>query len=238
MTATRQQDAQHDCALVLVAKRPRPGVGKQRVAATLGQDIAYALSQHLFDCALEDLALWQGPSVICIAGSDDSAWAQARMPEARVITQSSGNLGRRLNAATHALAADYQRQLFIGCDAPTITPEYLQDCATALMQNDVVLGRARDGGVVAMGTRRGWPTLEDLPWSTDALGQALAKRCEASGWRVSWAPEHADIDEADQLASAVHALTADKRAARIALRAWLKEYIALRHDALSGRVSA
>lgn len=225
MTQAPSKAERTECALVLFAKRPKPGVGKQRIAVSEGRDVALALSQRLFDCAVEDLRAWPGPAVICIADAADQAWAQSQLPAATVTTQSAGNLGVRLNAASDALGAQFGRVLFIGCDAPTIDTDYLIDCAARLDQHDVVLGAAGDGGVVAMGTRRGWPPLDALPWSTPALGRALADACTASGLSVDWTAAHDDLDEAAQLAAAARALRDDPRPARRALYAWLTRYL-------------
>lgn len=222
MSEPQSTQQQAECTLVLFTKRPRPGVGKQRVAAESGPDYALALAERLFDCAAEDLAEWPGPTALCIANIEDTDWAGARCPGARVLPQGDGNLGERLQRATHALAPAGGPLLFIGSDAPTLDAAYLGATAAALATHDIALGAAEDGGVVAMGCRRGWPELGPLPWSTDRLGAALAAACEADGRDVAWLAAHKDIDTLESLTAVAGELRDDPRPARRALLEWLE----------------
>ena len=51
--------------LVIFCKRPLPGQGKQRIAATLGKDVAYEIASALLQCALEDARAWLG-TLFCL----------------------------------------------------------------------------------------------------------------------------------------------------------------------------
>lgn len=221
MTDAASHNATH-CTLTLFTKRPRPGVGKQRVAAETDSDFALELAQHLFSCAAEDLLAWPGPRVICIDRAEDVHWAEQQCPGARVVVQAPGNLGTRLQSATRDLTESSAPILFIGSDAPTVDTTYLLEAARTLETHDVVLGEAADGGVVAMGTRCGWPDLEPLPWSTAALGNALAVACEQAGLTVRWLGPHTDIDTPNALDAVMGTLALDGRPARRSLVAWLQ----------------
>src|SRR5690606_21879150 len=87
---------------------------------------------------------------------------------------------------------------------------------------DVVLGPAADGGVVLMGTRRAWPALEPLPWSTDRLGAALGEACRRAGSSVASLEPRTDIDTFADLTGLGRTLARDRRPARRALREWLE----------------
>ncbi|MEM1439443.1 MAG: DUF2064 domain-containing protein [Pseudomonadota bacterium] len=221
MTHTASHKAT-DCTLVLFTKRPRPGVGKQRIAAETDAAFAFELAERLFSCAAEDLLAWPGPRVICVDRTDDVDWAARQCPGVRVVVQGPGNLGARLQRATEDLTEGSAPILFIGSDAPTVDTTYLLEAANALSTHDVVLGAAADGGVVAMGTRAGWPELEPLPWSTATLGAELATACEARGWRVQWLGAHTDIDTPNALDAVMGTLALDGRPARRSLVAWLQ----------------
>jgi glycosyltransferase A (GT-A) superfamily protein (DUF2064 family) len=84
-----------------------------------------------------------------------------------------------------------------------------------------VLGPALDGGVVLMGTRRRWPELIDLPWSTEQLYDRLRALCTASKWNVATLEPRADIDNLTGLMAMQQCLRHDPRPARRALRSWL-----------------
>ncbi len=214
-------DPHQQPVLILMAKRPTPGVGKQRIAHQFGVDRTAKLAQLLWLCALEDVAGWPHERVISVASATDTEWAQSALPSATVIHQPAGNLGERIQHAHQQFHQPGRPILFIGSDAPTLDLVYLNECLKALETFDVVLGQAADGGVVVMGSRAPWPALESLPWSTASLGTALRAACETAGLSLVTREPLEDIDTFDQLAGLPAALANDGRAARRALRDWV-----------------
>lgn len=208
-----------ETTLVLLCKRPAPGVGKQRLAAVFGMAAAQRVAEALLACALEDARTWPGSVVIAPAHAADGDWAATLLPQAEVLPQQPGNLGQRLNALDKCLRAQGRRSLlYAGSDTPELAAfDYAAACA-ALQQHDVALTPAADGGVVLMGARRPWPDMTDLPWSSDRLGAALASCCLQAGYRVAHLAPGSDVDEADDLLRLTAALAADARPARRALR--------------------
>src|SRR5579871_3043541 len=104
-----------EAALVLVCKRPGLGIGKQRLAASLGREAANRIAEALLACALEDAQAWPGPVVIAPAHPEDHAWAGALLPqvrpEVRIHPQTTGNLGHRLNMLDRELRGAGLEQL-------------------------------------------------------------------------------------------------------------------------------
>jgi glycosyltransferase A (GT-A) superfamily protein (DUF2064 family) len=209
--------------LVLVCKRPAPGVGKQRLAKTLGINITYEIATQLLACATEDLAAWPGPIVVAPARRRDVSWATTLLPGVRVHAQGRGNLGQRLNRLDGELRArGHQSLVFIGSDAPSLSSTDYEDVRRCLMSYDTVLIPARDGGVVLMASRRPWPDLGGLPWSTGQLGQTLAQACNRCGSLVVLPGGGFDIDEVDDLQRLANTLAGDRRPARQKLYRWLQ----------------
>ena len=213
-----------EAALVLVCKRPASGIGKQRLAASIGGEAANRIAEALLACALEDAQAWPGPVVISPADPTDHAWASALLPQARarlkirVELQAEGNLGQRLNALDHKLRVDGLEQLvYIGSDAPLLAAPDYAAVYDALMNYDTVLKPAADGGVVLMASRRGWPSLSGLPWSTTRLGAALADCCRSASQSVVNLTQSFDVDEEDDVIRLIEALNTDQRPARRAL---------------------
>ncbi|HAQ86648.1 MAG TPA: DUF2064 domain-containing protein [Pseudomonas sp.] len=212
---TTKQTLPTDAALVLICKRPALGHGKQRLAVQVGLERALNIAEHLLDCALEDLRSWSGPVVIAPDQRDACDWATQLMPQALCLAQTAGNLGERINNLDHSLRGRGHRQLlYIGSDAPALTPDDYQRVHAALETRDTVLVAARDGGVVLMASNLPWPDLADLPWSTPELGHALTETCRRAGHSVSLSGELFDIDEKADLPLAAQALADDPRAAR------------------------
>ncbi len=212
----------NEAALVLVCKRPAPGVGKQRLAANLGIEMTQQVAHALLACALEDAGDWHGPVVIAPANADDVEWARTLFVSMAapliVVPQVAGNLGQRLNALDQTVRAQGMAQLvFIGSDAPGLTAtDYGAACA-ALQHNDVVLMPAQDGGVVLMANRCAWPDLSALPWSSDRLGAALMHVCCAAGQSIATLAQGYDVDEVADLVKLANLLQQDQRPARRAL---------------------
>ncbi|MEO0576287.1 MAG: DUF2064 domain-containing protein [Pseudomonadota bacterium] len=215
--------------LTLVCKRPRKGVGKQRIASQLGSSATQALADLLLACAVEDLTSWEGDRAILVAQAEDVAWAKTLCSDAFVVAQCEGNLGERLMQGSRTIRDNgCTKLMLIGSDCPTLSADYLHACANALQHNDIVLGDASDGGVVVMGSRVQWPALADLPWSTDRLADSLAQRCAQSGLSVARHTSLSDVDEASQLEDLFVELEHDRRPARRALRYWLDQFLQAR----------
>jgi glycosyltransferase A (GT-A) superfamily protein (DUF2064 family) len=209
--------------LVVMLKHPQRS--KTRLAAEIGE-LAQDAAQRLWACALEDAVDWPGPVCLAPAEADDRAWLLAQYPALALhLVQGPGNLGQRINHVDRQLRGQgYRQLLFIGTDCPAMNRCYLEQAAAALGESDVVLGPARDGGVVLMGARRAWPELADLPWSTAQLGRALALRCRETGSSVATLAELADVDAAADLRVAAAELREDGRPARRALSQWLAQH--------------
>lgn len=217
-------------ALVLVCKRPASGIGKQRLAASVGREAALQIAEALLACALEDAANWAGPVVIAPAHPSDHAWADTLLPRSRpnvyIKPQAAGNLGQRLNGLDRELRGMGLEQLvYIGSDAPALTAADYAAVSDVLPHYDSVLMPAEDGGVVLMASRHEWPVLGDLPWSTTRLGTSLADCCRAAGQSVATLKHSFDVDEHHDLVRLAAALRTDQRSARRALRALVSDLV-------------
>ena len=215
--------------LVLVCKRPKLGVSKQRLVAKFGHEKTLLIANALLDCALEDTSNWQGPVVIAPADNADFAWAATLFPESKQVEvwpQQAGNLGQRLNALDQSLRCIRHTQLvYIGSDAPSLRSTDYDDCQFALRRYDTALIPANDGGVALMASNLPWPNLADLPWSTNQLGKALTARCESVGQSIALLEQRADIDEFADCIKLAFDLKDDLRPARQALLRLIKSII-------------
>ena len=208
-----------ETVLVLVCKRPAPGHGKQRLAGVLGDPAAERIANLLLACALEDCESWPGPVVIAPSRPGDRAWASTLLSKAMVIPQSGGNLGERLNVLDRVLRGrGFSRIVYMGSDAPGLTPPDFFLIREALDHHDIALAPARDGGVVLMGSRRPWPDLGRLPWSAAGLGERLSDLCRAEGLTAVLLGTGFDVDHPEDLLTVLSALEEDLRPARRAFR--------------------
>jgi hypothetical protein len=86
-----------------------------------------------------------------------------------------------------------------------------------LPKYETVLKPAVDGGVVLMASRRHWPALGGLAWSTARLGADLVRCCRAAGQSIAELAHSFDVDEKDDIVRLITALKSDQRPARRAL---------------------
>lgn len=211
--------------LVLFCKEPQLGYGKQRLAAGIGERPALRIARGLLDCALEDAAHWDGTFVISPASSEEVAWAETlldrpafRSSRTCVIAQTGGNLGSRIATVDSRLRElGATRVTYMGCDAPMLNDTHYNAVMNALSDVDVVLADGADGGVTLMASRSGWPLLDELPWSTSDLGNALAESCATSGRSVHRLDGGFDVDEKPDALRLLEHLGGDQRPARRAL---------------------
>ena len=211
-------------ALVLFFKRPRIGVGKQRVAATVGQEKAYQLAQALLDCALEDMADWRGVLVFAVASTEDVLWVEEtiipQFPNRTTfaMAQGEGNMGQRLNSVDARLRDMGLRELYyIGSDAPVLNQHIYTTARNMMSHHDATFARSEDGGVTLMASKKPWPPLAELPWSTAILGDTLVACCKRSDWNVAETDGLYDVDTIDELNRIRSDLAGDTRPARVAL---------------------
>ena len=228
------QSASAAATLVLLCKRPLVGQGKQRIAATFGPEETQYLAEGFLNCALEDLGDWPGPVVLAPASDGDLAWAEQlassqlmTVSSVTVVAQQEGNLGQRIVALDQTLLQQgHQRRVYIGSDAPALTPRHYREALNRLNRSEVVLSAADDGGVTIMATVAPWPdALIDLPWSTDRLGQALADCCRDQGLEVGYIEPSYDIDFEVDLARLQADLEFDLRPARRQLQQRLRSLL-------------
>ncbi len=203
----------------------RPEHSKRRIAGALGS-LADELAALLLECALADLKRWPGSVCLAPAHSSDLGWAEGLLRTSAgrryLFAQRDGNLGERIMQVDGLLRTQGEsRIIMLGTDCPALDDAYLATANVALGRCDVVLGPARDGGVVLMGAARPWPNLANLPWSTATLGEQLLALCTQAGCRVEVLDDRSDIDTLADIGDLLPALRNDPRDSRRALATWL-----------------
>lgn len=218
--------------LVVFCKRPALFQGKQRLAKTIGAPQALIFARAFLNCALEDARAWTrsgyGAVILSPASPDDRDWARGLLQnkETLVLAQPKGGLGYRLWAIDQELRRrGFGRIIFMGSDAPMLTPQHFDAAARAFLTKDIMLSPADDGGVTLMGARIPWPDLTDLPWSTNKLGQALATYCTDKDMTVENILPSYDIDIEADLIKLQGDLADDPRPARQYLYQKISEFM-------------
>ena len=204
-------------AVAILAKAPVAGLAKTRLIPVLGAAGA-ARAQRRFTLNTLQIASAAGASATASASGATrqlppplplTLWcapdtthrffrALRRVAGTVCINQPQGDIGARmLHAFEHHFAhhADLPL-LLVGTDCPMLAPGHLQQAAQALVQHDVVLIPAEDGGYVLIGMRVLLPQVfEGIAWSTPQVMAQTRDQLRRAG--VSWfeLPTLWDVDE-------------------------------------------
>jgi len=225
-----------DRVLVIMAKAPRPGEVKTRLAPSLSPTAVTTF----YCCLLEDtLALARSLSDVEVAvmcpESDVTELAQLAGNEASVVAQKGEGLAAGLTSVFAHFAQDHRREdhprgahqrrtIAFNSDSPHLPRAVLEDAFETLATHDVVVGPTHDGGYYLVGAKASHPTL----FAGDGMGtssalERLLTRAQGLQLSVSLAESFYDIDVADDLTRLAEELRlAPARAPRTA--AWLKEW--------------
>ncbi len=190
-------------ALLVVAKRPRPGQTKTRLIPALNPEQAAGL----YECLLVDtLALVRrvgmADHLVAYLPAEERPYFAALAPDFALVLQQGASLGERLdNALAGCLSQGYTAAVIMNSDGPTLPSAYLVQAFAALYDGaDVVLGPSDDGGYYLIGMRRDLPRLlRGVRMSTQTvLADTLALAAE-DGLTVALLAPWYDVDEAADL---------------------------------------
>jgi uncharacterized protein len=215
-----------DRVLVIMAKAPRPGAVKTRLAASLSPEAVTAF----YCCLLDDtLALARSLSDVGVAimcpESDVTELERLAGSKVSVVAQKGDGLAAGLTSVFAYFTLDHQRRtIAFNSDSPHLPRSVLEDAFETLAAHDVVVGPTHDGGYYLVGATASHPTLfgGDGMGTSSAL-ERLLSRTGSLGLSVGFADPFYDIDVADDLTRLAEELRlAPARAPRTA--AWLKEW--------------
>ncbi len=223
---TIEHSGNQNCTLVIMAKAPKPGMVKTRLAQSLPLPAITAL----YRCLLDDtMALARSLRAVEVAivcpGSDVDELACLAGDAVRVVGQKGDGLAAGLTSVfAHFAKAGRQRVIAFNSDSPHLPASVLEAAFEALIGHDVVVGPTHDGGYYLIGAKATHPALfeGDGMGTTSAL-EALLARARGLQLSVGFTDPFYDIDVAgDLIRLAMELRLAPGRAPRTA--AWLTEW--------------
>lgn len=192
------------CAVAVMAKAPRVGAVKTRLAPPLSETEAATLS----GCFIRDVAgniiraARSAPIHGYVAYSPPGEGNLFRdlLPEAIELLPSPRNgLGYSLaDAARDLLAAGYGSVCLVNSDSPNLPNSILLEAVQALYApaDRIVLGPAEDGGYYCIGVKKPHPRLfEDIDWSTERVLAQTLDRAREIGLAAVLLPSWYDVDD-------------------------------------------
>jgi len=196
------------CALAVMAKAPRSGTVKTRLAPPLTLDQAAAINI----CFLQDTA--ENIATVAASGKaagiisytpigDETLFANLLPADFALIPQRGNNFGERLLAtAEDLLACGYDSICLIDSDSPTVPAAAFEQAVAELSRpgDRIVLGPAHDGGYYLIGLKRAHPEpFADITWSTSSVFAETITAAIKANLEVVVLPLWYDVDDAATL---------------------------------------
>ena len=188
-------------ALIIMAKAPRVGHVKTRLAAVLPADAVVGLYRCLIEDTL-DLARsvpTDALAIVCPASDvgDLASW----LPAIEIVGQQGDGLAAGLVSAFRTFVAKgYRRVVALDGDSPQLPPDTLENAFRLLDGADVVVGPTMDGGYYLVGSATSQVDLfNSQRMGTGSAFDSLMASARALGLRVALTETGYDVDEAEDL---------------------------------------
>jgi len=210
--------------LVVMAKAPRPGGVKTRLAQSLPVEAV----TELYRCLLDDtLALAQSLGTVGVAIMCPASDVQARLARGvvDVVAQKGEGLAAGLTSVfAHFATPGREGVVAFNSDSPHLPASVLRRAFETLTGRDLVVGPTDDGGYYLVGTKVAHPTLFDGDgMGTKSALETLLTRARELQLSVGFTDPFYDIDvEGDLTRLATELRLAPARAPRTAV--WLKQW--------------
>jgi len=194
------------CALAVMAKAPRAGKVKTRLAPALGFEGSAAINVCFLRDTTKNIAGVSGAAgLVCYTPVGDEAAFDGLLPEGfALIAQRGDAFGERLLAAAEdILAYGFGAVCLIDSDSPTLPTRALEMAVEELAKpgDRVVLGGSDDGGYYLIGLKRAHKEpFERITWSTASVYAETVERCREAGIELVELPVWYDVDDAETLA--------------------------------------
>lgn len=182
--------------LVVMAKEPRCGAVKTRLASEIGAVKATGFYRRTLINVSARLSPDPHWNTVIAVTPDISINSAVWPPWTDLIAQGRGDLGARMQRVFECLPPG--PAVIIGTDIPEISNRHIARAFRALGSSDAVLGPCEDGGYWLVGVRR-IPRVQDIfadvRWSSaHTLADTLAN---LEGLRVSMLDHLRDVDDGE-----------------------------------------
>ncbi len=193
------------CALAVMAKAPRPGKVKTRLAPPLTLDQASVLNVCFIRDTTENIhQVTEGSNsagIVAYTPIGDEAAFDGLLPRGfQLLGQRGDGFGERLLCACEDLfACGFSAVCLIDSDSPTMPQSALSQAVALLARagDRVVLGGSDDGGYYLIGVKRLHPRLfERIDWSTERVLAQTLERAREIGLEAALLPTWYDVDDA------------------------------------------
>lgn len=212
--------------LVIMAKAPKPGAVKTRLAQSLPLPAVTALYCSLLQDTIALAQSLRGVKVALMCPDPDvDELTRLVGNAAKIVGQKGEGLAAGLTSVfAHFAASGQHHVIAFNSDSPHLPAAVLESAFATLAAHDMVIGPTHDGGYYLVGANASYPTLfENDGMGTRSALEALLARARYLELSTGFTDTFYDIDVADdliQLAAELH--VAPEKAPRTA--AWFAEW--------------
>jgi len=188
--------------IVIFAKAPVPGETKTRLIPAIGAEHAAMLHAALVERALGTAAATGHDVELRCAPDAAHSFFQECVEDfdCTLSAQGDGDLGVRMLAAMEDVLADFDFVVIVGADCPSVTPKHIQQAIAALVEHDVALIPAEDGGYVLIAARRvGGSMFDGINWGTEDVLTQQRKALDRAGLSFAELETLWDVDRPEDL---------------------------------------
>jgi len=199
--------------VVVMAKRPIPGLVKTRLTSKLSPIQAARVHAAMLECVLGRVqAHLPGRWILALEDASDTDLQHSNPglnvqipPGWEVIDQGQGDLGDRLDHVWRTIGQG--QAVFFGVDSPDTPSDSLKAIWPALMHADAALGPVEDGGYWCLAARQYAPALlRNIDWGTSKVYHQTIQAAKAVGLTFQNLPAWHDVDSPSDLNALMHRL--------------------------------
>jgi len=193
--------------LLLFAKAPIAGQVKTRLHSHCSPEQAAVIAEILLEESIvKAQSAWPGEVHLSVWLDYQHEFLQ-RMQKRyslKVAQQAAGDLGEKMLAALNGFGYP---AVVMGCDAPHVPAQVLQNAFDILSSGQSVIGPSEDGGYYLLGLQQPQPNLfNDIAWGGDQVLETTLVRARSTGLALHQLDVLNDVDEWQDVCRAARVL--------------------------------
>ncbi|MCB0728072.1 MAG: TIGR04282 family arsenosugar biosynthesis glycosyltransferase [Ignavibacteriae bacterium] len=185
-------------ALIIFARNPELGKVKNRLAKTIGKEKALEIYNKLLsNVYAETKDLKCNKYLFLTERTDNGLFDDTYIQK----IQSGSDLGSKMNNAIKSVLKEGNENiLLIGTDVPGLSSEIINEAFKKLLEFDIVIGPARDGGYYLIGMKESLSQIfENMKWSNEQVLSNTIERIGLLNKSYYLLEELADVDMEEDL---------------------------------------
>ncbi|MEM7740402.1 MAG: TIGR04282 family arsenosugar biosynthesis glycosyltransferase [Pseudomonadota bacterium] len=180
--------------IAIMCRYPAPGRAKTRLIPALGPEGAAEMHRVLAERTVATVRASGIPFTLWGTGGSAALFTEW-LGDVGVKMQGEGDLGERLLAAVERYPI-----IFLGTDAPDLTPDHLHQSVESLKKGRAVIGPAADGGYWLLGLPLPADDLfSGVEWGTETVYATTRKTMDRLGIDPVVLEELHDLDRPEDL---------------------------------------